>query len=42
MRFFAVIKMLAAAIATTTAAMSTARAAGPRTADHARLGVFIG
>ena len=34
--------MLAAAIATTTAAMSTARAAGPRTADHARLGVFIG
>ena len=42
MRFFAVIKMLAAAIATTTAALSTARAAGPRTADHARLGVFIG
>src|SRR5438128_11245832 len=42
MRFFAVIKMLAAAIATTTAALSTARAEGPHTADHARLGVFIG
>jgi hypothetical protein len=34
--------MLVAATATTMATLSTARAEGPRTADHARLGVFIG
>ena len=42
MRFFARVKMLVAATATTMATLSTARAEGPRTADHARLGVFIG
>jgi len=42
MRFFALVKMLVAAMATTMATLSTARAEGPRTADHARLGVFVG
>jgi hypothetical protein len=42
MRFFALVKMLVAAAATTMATLSTARAEKPRTADHARLGVFIG
>jgi len=42
MRFFALVKMLVAATATTMATLSNARAEGPRTADHARLGVFIG
>jgi hypothetical protein len=34
--------MLLAATATTMATLSTARAEGPRTADHASLGVFVG
>jgi len=42
MRFFALVKMLVAATAITMATLSNARAEGPRTADHARLGVFIG
>jgi hypothetical protein len=42
MRVFTLVKMLAAATATSMAALSTARAEGPRTADHARLGVFVG
>jgi hypothetical protein len=42
MRFFALVKALVAATATSMAALGTARADGPRTADHARLGVFIG
>jgi uncharacterized protein DUF1579 len=42
MKFFARVQMLVAATATWMAALSTARAEGPRTADHARLGVFIG
>jgi len=42
MRFFALVKTLVAATATSMAALGTARAEGPRTADHARLGVFIG
>ena len=42
MTFFARVKTLIAAAATTMATLSTARAQAPRTADHARLGVFIG
>jgi hypothetical protein len=42
MKFFALVRMLLAGTATTMATLSTARAAGPRTADHARLGVFVG
>lgn len=40
MRFFARVKMLVAATAMAT--LSTAREEDPRTADHARLGVFLG
>jgi len=39
MRFFALMKTLASA---TAAALTTARNAGPRTPDHARLGALIG
>jgi len=42
MRLFARVKMLVATTATTMATLSTARAEGPRTAELARLGVFIG
>jgi hypothetical protein len=42
MRFVALVKTLVAATATSTAALGTAPAEGPRTADHARLEVFVG
>lgn len=42
MRFFTSVKMLLAATVTSMAAFSTARADGPHSPDHARLGVFVG
>lgn len=42
MRFFALVKALVATTATSMAAPGTASAEGPRSADHARLGVFVG
>ena len=42
MRFLARVKKLMAVTAGSMAALSTARAEGPRTAYHARLGVFVG
>ena len=42
MRFLARVKKLMAATAASMATLSTARAEGPRTAYHARLGVFVG
>jgi hypothetical protein len=42
MGVFTLVKMLAATVATSVGLSSTAGADGPRTPDHARLGVFIG
>jgi hypothetical protein len=41
-RFIAFVRTLLATAATSMAAFGSARAEGPRTADHARLGVFAG
>src|SRR3954462_2525671 len=42
MRFLAFIRRLLATTATSIVALGSARAEGPRTAEHARLGVFVG